>query len=670
MGLEFLCQTEYPLVQMVKKTGKALLLIKISFNFNYLYVFLFFLGSFDKSSGFFGGRIASVGVDLHLILILIDKWLIYQLIIYSFTQSRCNDLKILGKKVMPFFGSDLILLHAPSVYDFRKRAIMYGPISDVIPSTPVFEMYPIGFSSLVEYLARRGYHARILNLAYRMLKDKSYDVEKAIKGLKTKAFGIDLHWLPHAHGSLEIARICKTYHPDKPVILGGYSASYFHRELLAYPEVDYVVKGDSTEESLASLLDALSRGKEDLSSIPNLAWKDQRGIHSNPLNSVTPDLDRFSNNYLTLFKSALRYGDLKGYTSIHDWWKYPIAAIMTCRGCVHNCVFCGGSKYGVNMYCERKKPSFRGPELVAQDIQNVGRYTNGPIFVVGDLRQGGEDYARTLLSHLEKVQPENQIVLELFTPAPKAYFEMVARAIPHFNFEFSPESHLEEVRRSSGKTYSNAQLEETIGNALECGCQKFDLFFMFGLPYQTPEKALATVDYCKELIQKFGAKLNPFVSPLAPFIDPGSLAYEASDKFGYKIFCRTLEEHRQALVKPSWKYTLSYETEWMTRDEIVDTTYQAALSLNRIKAEFGLIKPEVAREIEERIKEAIVMMGEIDEIMKEPVEVLREERLMRLKPRIDQLSMDTICEADEIKWPAGKRRFNYFNIARDILFKR
>jgi hypothetical protein len=47
---------------MVKKTGKALLLIKISFNFNYLYVFLFFLGSFDKSSGFFGGRIASGGL--------------------------------------------------------------------------------------------------------------------------------------------------------------------------------------------------------------------------------------------------------------------------------------------------------------------------------------------------------------------------------------------------------------------------------------------------------------------------------------------------------------------------------------------------------------------------------------------------------------------------------
>ena len=56
---------------------------------------------------------------------------------------------------------DLILLHAPSVYDFRERPAMYGPISDVIPSTPVFEMYPLGFVSMVGYLEQHGYHASI-----------------------------------------------------------------------------------------------------------------------------------------------------------------------------------------------------------------------------------------------------------------------------------------------------------------------------------------------------------------------------------------------------------------------------------------------------------------------------------------------------------------------------
>ena len=47
---------------------------------------------------------------------------------------------------------DIIFLHAPSVYDFRKKTIIYGPISDVIPSSPVFEMYPIGFMTISAHL--------------------------------------------------------------------------------------------------------------------------------------------------------------------------------------------------------------------------------------------------------------------------------------------------------------------------------------------------------------------------------------------------------------------------------------------------------------------------------------------------------------------------------------
>jgi B12-binding domain/radical SAM domain protein len=570
---------------------------------------------------------------------------------------------------MTFFTPDLILLHAPSVYDFREKTILYGPISDVIPSTPIFEMYPIGFSSLSEYLCQHGLRVRIINLAYLMLEDKKYDVEKTIKKLKCRAFGIDLHWLPHAHGSLEVARICKKYHPDIPVIFGGYSATYFHRELIAYPQVDYVIRGDSAEEAMCNLLKALEKGEGELYQIPNLTFKDGNDIHSNPFSQTLSHLNGFSNNYLNLIKSALLYGDLKGVTSIHDWWKYPITAIMTCRGCVHNCVFCGGSKYAVNMYCQRKTPAFRSPQLVAKDICAASRFTNGPIFVVGDLRQGGEDYAENVLKNLREYKPTNQIVLELFNPAPKEYFEMVGNAIPNFNFEFSPESHLEEIRRSSGKTYGNAELEDTIESALACGCQKFDLFFMIGLPYQTPEKALGTVDYCKDLLKKFGKKLNPFISPLAPFIDPGSLAYEESEKFGYRVLYRTLEEYRLALLQPSWKYTLGYETKWMTRDEIVETSYQAALRLNQVKAEFGLIDLRTARQVDERIKEAIEMMKQIDEILDGKDLSKREAELKLLKPKIDQLSISTICEKDEIKWPAGKRRFNYFSIVKDIVFK-
>ena len=144
-------------------------------------------------------------------------------------------------------NTDLVFLHAPSVYDFREKTILYGPISDLVPSTPVFEMYPIGFATLTDYLERHGYRTRIVNLAVRMLNDKNFDAEKMIASLNPRAFGIDLHWMPHAYGALEIARRVKQAHHNTPIIFGGFSSSYFHEQLIARPEVDVVLRGDSTE---------------------------------------------------------------------------------------------------------------------------------------------------------------------------------------------------------------------------------------------------------------------------------------------------------------------------------------------------------------------------------------------------------------------------------------
>ena len=95
------------------------------------------------------------------------------------------------------FNPDVIFLHAPAVYDFRQRATLWGPISDLVPSTPVFEMYPIGLTTLAEFLERFGYRTRIINLAVRMLQSQRFDADKYIASLKSPLlFGIDLHWLP------------------------------------------------------------------------------------------------------------------------------------------------------------------------------------------------------------------------------------------------------------------------------------------------------------------------------------------------------------------------------------------------------------------------------------------------------------------------------------------
>ena len=567
---------------------------------------------------------------------------------------------------------DLILLHPPSLYDFRKKAIMFGPVSDVVPSTQIFEMYPIGFMTILEYLERYGYSVRIINVALRMLRSHRFDVEKLIRSLNPAAFGLDLHWLVHAQGSLELAKIIKKYHTQTPVIFGGISASYYHEQLISYPQIDYVIRGDSTEEPVRQLLSAIKE-KKSTDNVPNLTWKDGDKIRINELSYVSSDLNDIAFDYRKIMRSSARQFDLVGHLPFRDWLNYPILAALSCRGCVHNCLICGGSAAAYQNICRRRSPAYRSSELIAQDITLISQYIGAPIFILGDILQAGPEYARDLLSKLKGKNIKNHIALEFFSPPSRKFLEMVADSIPNFNMQISPESHDEEIRRTFGRAYDNHSLEKCIEDALELGCKRVDVFFMIGLPGQTSQSVRETIGYCEELLGKYDrasrAKIHPYISPLAPFLDPGSPAFENPQRYGYRLFYKTLEEHRQALLQPSWKYMLNYETEWMSRSELVTSTYDAALELNRLKAKYGLLKQKEAEKIEVRIKEAKELIRRIDRIVSIQDKKLQEQKMGELKNQFNQLSNSTICGKDELRWPSGLVRFNLFKVFHAALTK-
>jgi len=556
---------------------------------------------------------------------------------------------------------DLALLHAPSNYDFRQHSIFYGPISDVIPPAPVFEMYPIGFVSLGAYLERHGFRCRVVNIASRMLRSARFDAEKFIAKLQARVFGIDLHWLPHAHGSIELAKIVKRHHPGSKVVFGGLSATYFCEELIRYPEVDFVIRGDSAEVPLLELLTCL-RNDLPVEEVRNLSWKDAAGVpHHNPASWVPSSLDDFPLDYDYPTRLVIRHRDLVSILPFRNWLNYPITMALTCRGCTHNCLTCGGSAYAFrNFYC-RSKPAYRSPKLLIQDIRSIQKYLRGPVFIIGDIRQPGEEYAEELLRELRAQRVRVPLVLELFSPAGKEFFEQVREAVPHFNIQFSIESHDEEVRRAFGKGYSNREVERTVEEALKAGCKRFDLFFMIGLPKQDFSSVLETATYCRQLLRELDPerRLHPQISPLAPFLDPGSRAFEEPEKFGYKLLFRSLQEHRQALLEPSWKYMLNYQTRWLSRDELVAATYEAALKFNELKLEHGLLSSRTARSVESRIRESLRLVNQLDRLARSG------QRLAEL----GKLERSTICEKKELEWPALPLWLNPSGVLR-ALFSR
>lgn len=577
---------------------------------------------------------------------------------------------------------DLTLLHAPSVYDFRRESILYGPVSDLVPSTPVFEMYPIGFTTMAEYLERHDMQVRIVNLAVRMLDDLNFDVDAAIQKMDSLVFGIDLHWLPHAHGSVEISRIVKRHHPHSPVLFGGFSSSYFYKELIQYPSVDFIIRGDSTEYPLLLLMQYLRGGGKArpeplslearrLEAVPNLVYKTSDGeMHANPISYSPDNLDDLLIDYTHVLRSVVRYRDLASYKPFRNWMKYPITAALTTRGCRYNCTTCGGSACAFRSIHNRQQPAYRSPELLAQDIRRIGAYSKGPVFILGDIRQPGPDYTRRFLDAISGYK--KPVFIELFDAAPRQFFQDVAKAMPNFTVEISMESHDEPVRKAFGRPYSTVDIERSMDDALDAGCKRLDLFFMVGLKGQTYDSVMGTVEYSRQMLKRYARggehRVIPFISPLAPFVDPGSRAFEEPEKHGYRLFARTLEEHRKQLLAPSWKYVLNYETIWMNRDQIADATYEAGRQLNLMKGEFGVLKPAQVQATDQRISHAVELMGEIDRIVRtvsDPHQ--RQVHLNELKHHVDNANLSTVCDKRELEIPLHGPAINLVQAAAQVV---
>jgi len=563
--------------------------------------------------------------------------------------------------------TDLILVHAPSVYDFREKSIMFGPMSDLVPSTPIFEMYPIGFLTMANYLVRRGLSVRIVNLAYRMLDDKNFDVERFIKKLKARAFGIDLHWLPHCQGSTEIAKIIKKYHPETPVVFGGFSSSYFYRELIGFDQVDYILRGDSTEGPLYQLMEIIRSGElSELGDVPNLVWKDNEKVTANPLTNISTDLSEIDFDYRLMFKQVLNYRDIKSIVPFSDWFRYPITTIPVVRGCSNECSGCGGSKSAFKNFACRTKPAFREPDKLVEEIRTIQKHIKSPVFLLGDLNDNGPEYVKEFFTCASGLNKDIQMFFEFFCPPDNSFFDMAKDTFSDVCYEMSPDSHDEGIRYKMGKRFSNKELTGSIKYALGKGAMRFDLYFMTGLPGQTKESIMETVDFCKGIYGDTGwdKRFMPFISPMAPFLDPGSRAFEDPEKFGYKLTRKSLKDHIEAMTMPSWKHILNYESMSISKDELVDATYGAAVGLNSLKAKAGGISTGIAGMNEERIIKAKKVMAEIDNIMNTGDKDIREKKLQQLKEKIYNYSMSTVCEKKELEFPLFNRRFNWFEIIK------
>ena len=557
--------------------------------------------------------------------------------------------------------ADLFLLHAPSVYDFRDRDDMlfaYLSDSDSVNVTSIYEMYPIGWFSIKQRLADHGFDTKIVNVASLMLQYPELDVRRLLRGLEAPIFGFDLHWMTQCNGAIELAAVLKQEHPDALTIFGGISATYYAKQLITYPSVDVVVQGYDTLDPVTELVARVVRGgSRDFGSIPNLLYKADGEVRS----------------------SGFTHKPTANYNNERNDWTYyrdapspsPLTSklIMTLpnTGCAHDCGWCGGSKFAYRNIMEVRKTLIqKDHDLVVEELRTMGEAAKRTSIYALQCYSEGKGRMHAYLDAVKEVG-YNSVSFEQFNLTPPDTLKKMGESTDAY-IMLSPESHDPKISAAAGRgTYTMEQMEEWIPRALDAGVKGVMVWFFIGMPYQDRQSVMDTVAYSERLIRKFGGwKALPLICPMVPFLDPGCRFFEEPDQHGYRIFHRTLEEHRQAMVEPLWHRRLNYETRWLDRRQLQDVSYEAIARLVEIKGEYGVLPSEFCQAILKTIDETQQLLGEMEKALlldgKLPVDL--RDQIRSYNRKILAYSSDQIIP---MRRPFGGRWFDDATVPRQMI---
>jgi clorobiocin biosynthesis protein CloN6 len=282
-------------------------------------------------------------------------------------------------------------------------------------------------------------------------------------------------------------------------------------------------------------------------------------------------------------------------------------------GCAMDCPWCGGSRFAYrNIMGVDKTLVQKDNQRIIDELRTMGEAAKTTSIYA--LQCYSETKAR-LHQYLDGVKEMGykSVFFEQFHLTPSDTLEKMGGSTQAY-IMLSPESHDLVISKLAGRgNYTMAEMEAWIPKALDAGIAGVMVWFFIGMPEQTPQSVLETVAYSESLLKKFqGQNVLPLICPMVPFLDPGSRFFEEPHKHGYRIFHRTLEEHRQAMLEPVWFKRLNYETRWMSRRELQDITYEAIARLVTIKGELGILPSSFCEAILATIDETKSLLTQIE----------------------------------------------------------
>ncbi|MBM3466100.1 MAG: radical SAM protein, partial [Armatimonadetes bacterium] len=444
-------------------------------------------------------------------------------------------------------GLDCLLVHVP------KFNSAYKPFGEMM----FINLLPMGLLAMADLLDREGHSCRVKHLGVEWIEDRAFRIEEALAQAPPRVVGMPLHWHHQSYDVIETARRIKARCPDTFVVLGGYTASYFHQEILReFPFVDAVIKGDG-EIPLLRLMEARKAGGTEYSEVPNLTWRNGEKVVSNPFGYVatTADMEKLCFTNFDLLdhhdvyvqEMGLPYVYLKGLSKkgnralIRKTTRMLLMEVG--RGCPTQCTWCGGGSEGHKMLFGRKKIVFRSQDSVMRSIYDAKKYGFDTLGIFFDPTPPRPQYYLDLFARIRAEKLDFHCYFECWgLPHPdlvEAFHQTFPS--PESVMSISPESWSERVRKANkGYFYTNEQLLEALAHMdrLRVG---IDLFFAVGVPGETEDDFMETVAAMHDLRKRFKSIQELMLFTIE--MEPASPLHENPERFGIVTVRRTFMDY-------------------------------------------------------------------------------------------------------------------------------
>jgi radical SAM superfamily enzyme YgiQ (UPF0313 family) len=444
-----------------------------------------------------------------------------------------------------------LFLHVP------KFNNSYKPIGDFI----WINYMPQGLFAIADYVRQHGFSAEIIHVGVEWVEDPLFKIDSVIRDPDIKAIGMPMHWHYQAYDVIEAARRIKKLRPDIFIFLGGFTASFFHDQIIAdYPMIDGVIRGDGEIPTL-ELLCAI-KNADTLAAVQNLTWREEnKSIRINDhtylgdeqiisaLNYSNFSLLRHKDTYIRYIGLPFFYA--KGFTREQNFKQFtirsPLLPLAIGRGCPFNCTWCGGSHIPQQQHISKRVGFiYRSHEAVIKTVKEGISAGYQTMHTATDPEPVTQEY---FIELWKKIRAEGIRVNWMFEcnglPADE-FIEEFQKTFPSKDsiIAMSPECGNEDLRlRHKGPGFTTERFLQTMEKLDERGIST-EIFFTYGLPGETEEIMADTFKLRQTLMKRF--KHIRGLRTLSIEMEPGAPWQIDPDHYGIVTDRRTFTDFYQA----------------------------------------------------------------------------------------------------------------------------